>query len=170
MTGANVDERFDRSANFRWGGDEDEMLATLCTSAALAKLVDGLVLNEWDDRPLTADEAIADARKHLDAVAKPPRRQPGTRPADLKKYLKPLLEQRSDLALVGRMLVVRPVRHVLRGAFLDRMSAPPHRHRLGVSATPRPDGVPVARGLPPGSEVLVMVLLVGSGKGREDNS
>src|SRR5205085_1506839 len=33
-----VDASFDRSANFRWGGDESEMLAGLCAAAALAKL------------------------------------------------------------------------------------------------------------------------------------
>jgi hypothetical protein len=122
IAGVDVDASFDRSANFRWGGDEDEMLAALCTSAALAKLVNGVVVNDEDDRPLTVEQAIPCARRHLDIAAKPPRRQPGTRPADIKRYLKPLLEQRSDLALVGRMLVVRPVRHVLRGACLDRMS------------------------------------------------
>ena len=120
IAGADVDARFDRSANFRWGGDEDEMLAGLCASAALAQLLKGIVLNDSDDRPQTADEAIADARKHLESAAKPVRHQLGTRPADIKRYLKPLLEQRDDLALVGRRLVIRPVRHLLRGALLDR--------------------------------------------------
>src|SRR5437764_12825832 len=36
-----VDAGFDRSANFRWGGDETEMLAGLCAAAARTKLVDG---------------------------------------------------------------------------------------------------------------------------------
>ena len=47
--GHDIDPRFNRSANFRWGGDEMEMLAGLCTAAALAKLVDGVVLD--DERP-----------------------------------------------------------------------------------------------------------------------
>src|SRR5215510_14250617 len=32
----NVDPTFDRSANFRWGGDETEMLAAMCAAAVLA--------------------------------------------------------------------------------------------------------------------------------------
>jgi len=56
-------------------------------------------------------------------VVKPeekPRR--GTRPADIKHYLKPLLKQRSDLVLVGHYLLIRPIRHLLRGASLNRTS------------------------------------------------
>ena len=47
---------------------------------------------------------------------------PGTRPADIKRYLKELLDLRSDLVLVDRLLLIRPVRHLLRGALLDRTS------------------------------------------------
>ena len=43
-------------------------------------------------------------------------KHPGTRPADLKRYLKPLLKQRSDLVLIGRLLIIRPVR-ILSGAY-----------------------------------------------------
>jgi hypothetical protein len=46
----------------------------------------------------------------------------GTRPADLKRYLRPLLKQRSDLVLIGRLLIIRPVRHIVRGVFFDRTS------------------------------------------------
>jgi hypothetical protein len=119
LAGEDFDPRFERSANFRWGSDEDEMLCAMCAAAALAKLVNGLVLEENEDRPLTPDEAIAFARKHLELV-KPQPTQRGTRPADIKRYLKPLLELRSDLVLVGRRLLIRPFRHLLRGAFLDR--------------------------------------------------
>jgi hypothetical protein len=44
-------------------------------------------------------------------------------------FFKPLLELRSDLVLVGRMLLVRPVRHLLRGAYFDRTS---DKYRLRV--------------------------------------
>jgi hypothetical protein len=118
-----IDSRFERSANFRWGGDEDEMVSGLCAAAALAKLVDGVVLVDWESKLLSPDEAIALARETLEDVlkreAKHPRR---TRPADIKRYLKPLLKQRSDLVVTDRMLLIRPVRHVLRGAFLERTS------------------------------------------------
>src|ERR1700730_9692992 len=40
--GKDINPAFERSANFRWGGDEDEMLAGLCAAAALAKLVNGM--------------------------------------------------------------------------------------------------------------------------------
>src|SRR5882724_12144517 len=38
LGGRDIDPRFERSANFRWGGDEEEMLAGLCAAAALVKL------------------------------------------------------------------------------------------------------------------------------------
>jgi hypothetical protein len=115
-----LDVGFNRSANFRWGGDEQEMLAGVCAAAALAKLTEGVVFDEMEGRLLSVEEAIEAAgqlRRHLkpDDV-----KRPGTRPADIKRYLKPLLQQRSDLLLSGRLLIIRPVRHVLRGAFLDR--------------------------------------------------
>jgi hypothetical protein len=111
-----IDPRFDRSANFRWGGDENEMVCGVCAAAALARLVNGVVLE--DGEPLAADKAITWAKKHLHD-ATPPDRRGGTRPADVKRYLKALLKERNDLALVGRLLVVRPVRHLLRGAYFE---------------------------------------------------
>ena len=121
---AGVDPGFERRASLRWGGDFQEAVAGICIAAALAKLVDGVVFDEAEDRLLSAADAIAVARQNLQAVLKPDdaKRRPGTRPADLKRYLKPLLKQRSDLMLIGRLLITRPVRHLLRGAFFDRTS------------------------------------------------
>jgi hypothetical protein len=117
-----VDPSFDRVGNFRWGGAEDEMLAAMCGAAALAKLTNGIVFDEASDRLLSPDQAIEMAKEHLASVAPEKTRQSGTRPADIKRYLKPLLELRLDLALIDRMLIIRPVRHLLRGAFFDRTS------------------------------------------------
>jgi hypothetical protein len=122
-----VDPSFDRVGNFRWGGDEDEMLAALCGAAALAKLTNGIVFDEASDRLLSPDQAIEMAREHVASVRSEQAKQKtsqygGTRPADLKRYLKPLLELRPDLVLIDRMLIIRPVRHLLRGAFFDRTS------------------------------------------------
>jgi hypothetical protein len=111
-----IDPRFDRSANFRWGGDKNEMVCGVCAAAALAQLVNGVVLD--DGEPLSVDEAIAWAKKHLHD-ATPRDKRGGTRPADIKRYLRALLKERSDLALIGRLLVVRPVRHLLRGAYFE---------------------------------------------------
>jgi hypothetical protein len=120
VAGEDVGARFERLASFRWGGDEREMLCALCTAAALAKLVDGVVLDD-DGAHLSVDQAIEQARKTLNLV-KPPDPRYGTRPADIRRYLKPLLELRSDLMVVGRMLLIRPVRHLLRGALFERTS------------------------------------------------
>ena len=117
IAGTDVDARFTRSANFRWGGNDDEMLAGVCVAAALAKLVNGIVLTEWDEHPLSAEQAIVQAREILQKTAEQQARDRaagGTRPADIKRYLAPLLRERSDLALIGRRLVIRPVRHLLR--------------------------------------------------------
>ncbi len=121
---AGVDRRFERRASLRWGGDFQEAVAGMCVAAALAKLVDGVVFDEAEDRLLSAEDAIAVARQNLQVLPKPDdaKRRPGTRPADLKRYLKPLLQQRSDLVLIGRLLIIRPVRHLLRGVFFDRTS------------------------------------------------
>jgi hypothetical protein len=123
LAGKDVDPAFDRSGNFRWSGDDEEMLAGLCAAAALARLVDGAVFEEQEARLLSADEAIALARQTLQSTLKTGRpRRPGTRPTDIKRYLKPLLKERSDLVLVDRLLLIRPVRHILRGVLFDRTS------------------------------------------------
>jgi hypothetical protein len=116
-----IDPRFTRAATFHWSFDPDEGVVALCFAAALAKLTNGMVLDVDGETMLTVDEAIARARHEL-TVSTPPAKQRAARPADLRHYLKPLLQQRSDLALVGRMLIIRPVRHLLRGAFFDRTS------------------------------------------------
>jgi hypothetical protein len=118
-----VDAGFERRASLRWGGDFQEAVAGMSAAAALAKLMNGVVFDEAEDKLLSADDAIAIARKNLQEVVKPEvARHPGTRPADIKRYLKPLLKQRSDLVLIDRLLIIRPVRHIVRGVFFDRTS------------------------------------------------
>lgn len=41
---------------------------------------------------------------------------------EVKKWVASLLDARSDLALVGRNLILRPVRHVMRGIYFDASS------------------------------------------------
>ena len=132
VAGEDYDPRFERLASFRWGGAEDEMLCAMCTAAALAKLVNGVVVDE--EGKLSVEQAIEQARGTLDSV-KPPDPRYGTRPADIKRYLKPLLELRSDLVVVGRMLLIRPVRHLLRGAFFDRTS---DKYRFSITGYVQP--------------------------------
>lgn len=122
LASGEVDPNFNRSANFRWGGDEYEMIAGACAAAALAKLVNGVVYDEAEGRLLSVDEAIEAARRNLKSITQGKAKHPGTRPVDIKRYLKPLLKLRSDLVLHGRLLIIRPVRHIMRGAFLDRLS------------------------------------------------
>jgi hypothetical protein len=133
------DPRFDRSANFRWGGDEDEMICGMCAAAALAKLVNGVVLDVGGET-LSADEATAWATQHLRDAAPPAKRGGGTRPADIKHYLKPLLNLRSDLVLVDRLLVIRPVRHIVRGVMLDRTGRK-YRFRIHRFLQPLASGI-----------------------------
>lgn len=40
--------------------------------------------------------------------------------AQVRRLVKPLLMSRQDLTLIGRMIVVPPVRHVLRAVYIDR--------------------------------------------------
>jgi len=117
-----VDPSFERRASFRWSGDAEEAAAGLCAAAALAKLTNGVVFDEGEDRLLSADDAITLAKRNLPVLTPEATPKLGTRPADIKRYLKPLLQQRSDLVLLGRLLIIRPVRHLLRGVFFDRTS------------------------------------------------
>lgn len=64
-----IDPAFDRTASFRWGGDEEEMVVGVCTAAALAKLTGGVVFDEAEEPLLDVDGAIAVARTNLAAVA-----------------------------------------------------------------------------------------------------
>src|SRR3954470_10959656 len=116
-----VDAGFERRASLRWSGDFQEAVAGMSAAAALAKLMSGVVFDEAEDKLLSADDAIALAQRNLQELVKPEDvKRPGTRPADLKRYLKPLLKQRSDLVLIGRLPIIRPVRHIVRGAFFAR--------------------------------------------------
>jgi hypothetical protein len=124
--GVAVDPSFDRCGSFRWGSNENEMVTAICASAALAKLVGGVVLDCASGELMPVDEAIAWAKEYIDRrveanveAAKPKNKRFGTRPIDLKRYLRPLLEKRNDLVLVDRLLLIRPVRHLVRGVYFE---------------------------------------------------
>ena len=68
---AGVDAAFERRASLRWGGDFQEAVAGMSAAAALAKLMNGVVFDEAEDRLLSADDAIALARKNLQELVKP---------------------------------------------------------------------------------------------------
>src|SRR5216684_9274427 len=63
-----VDQSYERVANFRWSGDFEEAVAGMCGAAALAKLVNGVVFDEAEDKLLTVDDAIALARRNLETL------------------------------------------------------------------------------------------------------
>jgi hypothetical protein len=44
--------------------------------------------------------------------------------AQVKQAVQPLLERNPDLVLVGRLIAIRPVRHLLRGIYIDRSLDP----------------------------------------------
>lgn len=60
-----LDAAIDRCAAFRWGGNFTEAVAGMCTAAALAKLVNGVVQDEYEENPLDAEGAIRVARENL---------------------------------------------------------------------------------------------------------
>jgi hypothetical protein len=113
---AGVDQGFERRASCRWGGDFREAVAGMCVAAALAKLTSGVVFDEAENKLLSVEGAIEVARKNLHELPKPaPQRKPRGLTV-LKRMLAPLLEKRRDLVLVDRFLIIRPVRHLIRGA------------------------------------------------------
>jgi hypothetical protein len=44
--------------------------------------------------------------------------------AQVKRVVRPLLERNSDLALVGRLVVIKPVRHLIRGILIGQSPDP----------------------------------------------
>ena len=133
---ANPDRRVDRSANFRWSGDETEMLCGMCACArsprwsmAWCSTSSVIARCRRTRRSRARERRLLRSRRRRDA-----RGTPGTRPSDLRRYLKPLLKVRDDLVLIERHLVIRPVHHLLRGVFFDRSD----RHSLGPVARIRP--------------------------------
>src|SRR5262245_11747654 len=44
--------------------------------------------------------------------------------AQVRKVLQPLLQRNPDLELVGRLIVIKPVHHILRGIYIDRSLDP----------------------------------------------
>ena len=107
---------FERRASFRWSGDFQEAVAGMCAAAALAKLMNGVVFDEAENRLLSVDEAIAVARRNLKALPEPTKERLPRRQAVIRRLLAPLLAKRDDLVLVGPLLLIRPVRHLIRGA------------------------------------------------------
>src|SRR5262245_59690265 len=114
FTDVGADPRFDRRASFSWRGDAHECAAGTCGAAALTELVGGAVVEQQENRLLSVDDAIAVAREYLATVPQPskvrPRRPRGR--GTFQDILAPLLAKRSDLVLVGNLLLIRPVRHL----------------------------------------------------------
>ena len=118
-----VDASFDRCANFRWGGDETEMLAALCASAALAKLTGGVVVRRG------RGQAAAGRPRR----SKPPRKiyAPLTKPETSKHPARARPNQTISEAAAETAQRSRtdragaadpPGSALVRGAFLDRTS------------------------------------------------
>src|SRR3954451_1922896 len=114
-----IDPSLDQIAFFRFGSDLIELLAAQCAAAALAKLTGGVVFEPIGGEIWSLDRSVAEASKTVTRLTEQKQSRPrGTRPADIKHYLKPLLKMRDDLVLRGRFLFIRPVRHLLRGVRL----------------------------------------------------
>ena len=87
-----VDPSFNRIAAFRWGGNMEEAGAGICCAAALAKLLNGVVFDGTEGNLFSPEEAIAVANLTLHYIYKPDNsRRLGTKPADIKRFLKSLL-------------------------------------------------------------------------------
>src|SRR5262245_60645069 len=70
LDGRELDPRFHGSANFRLGGDMNEMGYAKSGAAARAKLVDGVVF-DTEGELLTPEQALASAKRGMEAVVKP---------------------------------------------------------------------------------------------------
>jgi hypothetical protein len=111
------ERRFTRGVAFNWFADPLAIAIASCTATAIAKLTNGAIFHSDEDGAIPLERALAWARREVESTRQKVAR-PTTRQGDIRRYLKSLLKQRSDLALVGRFLFIRPVRHVLRYAHL----------------------------------------------------
>jgi hypothetical protein len=111
--------RFTRVAAFRFFADELASAIAICLGTAIAKLTDGAVFHSSERGAVPLERALGWARQQLESTERTEVARPTTRRQDLRPYLRSLLKQRSDLALSGRSLLIRPVRHVLRYAYFE---------------------------------------------------
>ena len=44
--------------------------------------------------------------------------------AQVRQVVQPLLHRNPDLAMIGRLVVIKPVQHILRGIYIDRIGVP----------------------------------------------
>lgn len=109
---------------FRWGGDAVEGAAAYALAAAFAHVTGDVVYDGESGDLLTPEKALALAKSVIASIPKAASDRPANSPHEIKKRLAPLLKMRPDLALFGRLLVMRPVRHILRGVYFDRSSNP----------------------------------------------
>ena len=106
-----ADPRFQRCGNFRWGGDENEMLAGLCTAATLAKLLDGNVLDDAENRLLTVDQAVEWAGQNSQgrlAAAGQAKRQAARYATHRHQALSHATAKRARRSRAGRAVAVYP--------------------------------------------------------------
>jgi hypothetical protein len=122
---SNVDEfkseegfeaRFTRGVAFYYFADPLASTIAICLATALAKLTNGAIFQSAEHGVVPLETALTWARHELESTRQKIAR-PTTRQRDIRRYLKSLLKQRGDLALVGRFLFIRAVRHVLRYAY-----------------------------------------------------
>jgi hypothetical protein len=113
--------RFTRCVVFSFFADPLASAIAICLATALAKLMNGAIFHSDEDGVVPLERAITWARHEIESTRQKVLR-PTTRQRDIRRYLKSLLKQRSDLALVGRSLLIRPVRHMLRYAYFEPTS------------------------------------------------
>jgi hypothetical protein len=116
-----IDPRLTHCAICQFGAGAEGSAAAMCFAVAVATLVDGALYNPQSGLLDKLGDTIAWAHGLIEEARLRPISQ-GTRPRDVRRYLRSLLRQRGDLALVGDLLFIRPIRHLLRGASLCRSS------------------------------------------------
>jgi hypothetical protein len=111
--------RFTRGVGFNFFADDLASAIAICLATALVKLTNGAIFHSDFDGSVSLERALRWARHEVESTEQQEVARPTTRRQDLRPYLKSLLKQRSDLALAGRSLFIRPVRHVLRYAYFE---------------------------------------------------
>ncbi len=96
IAGEEIDPRFTRAVSVQSPGGDEADAAASCFAGALAQLTDGITLRSYSNVDLTPDRAVEIAREELEATAERSRR-PGAHPADMRRHLAALLQQRRDL-------------------------------------------------------------------------
>src|SRR5262249_7237671 len=111
--------------HLNWSGGTADDVAVWCLAAAFGAIRDARIVDSYSGRLSGKSAAEKRVQKYLRAYrSEIARLGRGLDDRSLAQLLAPILAARPDLQLVGRRLIITPVRHLVRGVAFDRIRNP----------------------------------------------